>query len=277
MTALACLLLLAQQPQNPSPLEEHTRAHTRIARREPRGQRWTIPAGTLFLPQRLAKKSTVPLVIHFHGAAWLLEQATDRAAVLVVSPGGGSAAYARVINENPLRALLGAAQDAARRTFSPITLSGFSAGYGAIRTVLADPESRARVSTVILMDGLHSGYADDRRPGPVERDSLSPFVEFARDALRNRKQMLITHSEIFPGTYPGTTEATDAILQDIGLRRRAVLKWGPLGMQQLSEVRQGGFTLLGFAGNSAPDHVDHLHAAAWWWRRVNLAARKDGP
>jgi hypothetical protein len=31
-------------------------------------------------------------------------------------------------------------------------------------------------------------------------------------------------------------------------------------MQQLSETRAGRFELLGFAGNSAPDHVDHLHA-----------------
>jgi hypothetical protein len=31
-------------------------------------------------------------------------------------------------------------------------------------------------------------------------------------------------------------------------------------MQQLSEARAGRFELLGFAGNSAPDHVDQLHA-----------------
>jgi hypothetical protein len=31
-------------------------------------------------------------------------------------------------------------------------------------------------------------------------------------------------------------------------------------MQQLSEVRTGRFEMLGFAGNSAPDHVDHFHA-----------------
>jgi hypothetical protein len=31
-------------------------------------------------------------------------------------------------------------------------------------------------------------------------------------------------------------------------------------MQQLSEVRAGQFELLGFAGNSAPDHIDQLHA-----------------
>jgi len=38
------------------------------------------------------------------------------------------------------------------------------------------------------------------------------------------------------------------------------LKWGPMGMQQLSEARAGRFRLLGFAGNSAPDHVDQLHS-----------------
>jgi hypothetical protein len=31
-------------------------------------------------------------------------------------------------------------------------------------------------------------------------------------------------------------------------------------MQQLSEVRAGRFEVMGFAGNSAPDHVDQLHA-----------------
>jgi hypothetical protein len=31
-------------------------------------------------------------------------------------------------------------------------------------------------------------------------------------------------------------------------------------MQQLSVVRSGRFEVLGFAGNSAPDHIDHLHA-----------------
>jgi hypothetical protein len=33
-----------------------------------------------------------------------------------------------------------------------------------------------------------------------------------------------------------------------------------MGTQQLSEVRKGRFLLLGFAGNSAPDHVDQLQS-----------------
>jgi hypothetical protein len=38
-----------------------------------------------------------------------------------------------------------------------------------------------------------------------------------------------------------------------------VLEWGPVGMQQLGEARAGRLLVRGFAGNSAPDHVDHLH------------------
>jgi hypothetical protein len=60
--------------------------------------------------------------------------------------------------------------------------------------------------------------------------------------------------------FARTTEPADWLLAAIGLRRVAVLRWGPRGMQQLSEARAGGFSLLGYAGNSAPDHVDQLHA-----------------
>jgi hypothetical protein len=33
-----------------------------------------------------------------------------------------------------------------------------------------------------------------------------------------------------------------------------------MGAQQLSEVRVGKFLMVGYAGNSAPDHVDQLHS-----------------
>jgi hypothetical protein len=33
-------------------------------------------------------------------------------------------------------------------------------------------------------------------------------------------------------------------------------------MQLLSETNAGGLHILGFAGNTAPDHIDHLHGLA---------------
>jgi hypothetical protein len=77
--------------------------------------------------------------------------------------------------------------------------------------------------------------------------------------MDNKKKLLITHSEIYPGTYASTTETTDFLIRSLNLQRHPVLKWGPVGMQMLTETRAEGLTILGFAGNSAPDHVDHFH------------------
>jgi hypothetical protein len=37
---------------------------------------------------------------------------------------------------------------------------------------------------------------------------------------------------------------------------------------RLSEVRAGRFELMGFAGNSAPDHIDQLHAMPEFLKRI---------
>jgi len=39
-------------------------------------------------------------------------------------------------------------------------------------------------------------------------------------------------------------------------------------MQQLSEVQQGQLLIQGFAGNSAPDHLDHLHGMTDFLRKL---------
>jgi hypothetical protein len=57
-----------------------------------------------------------------------------------------------------------------------------------------------------------------------------------------------------------TTETADYLLREWGLRPHAVVKWGPMKTQTLSEVKKGRLLVIGFAGNSAPDHVDELHS-----------------
>ena len=96
------------------------------------------------------------------------------------------------------------------------------------------------------------------------------FLKLARDASEEggQKSFLVTHSEVFPGTFASTTEVTDCILQDMGLQRRPVLRWGPGGMQQLSVAGRNGFRVLGFAGNSAPDHIDHMHGMERFLREL---------
>ncbi len=255
-----------QQSQNPSPMVEHTRAHPRLPQQTPPGHREKLELGTLFVPAGL--KNGAPVLFFFHGGTWLPEVAgaRDRVAIVSVQAGSGSATYAKLF-EDPARflALLKEAESKAGLHFGRVMVGGWSAGCGAIRQMLKAPETYARVDAALMIDGIHTDYVDGK-PGPLESKigmgNLEIWEKLARDAMAGRKRAVITHSEIFPGTFASTTETADALLGLVKVPRRAVLKWGPMGLQQLSEARAGRFVLIGYAGNSAPDHVDQLHSLA---------------
>jgi hypothetical protein len=284
----------APAAQNPSPMQEHTRAHERLAETPgtPAGARRSFagPMGkpvALFVPAGVRHADALRLVVLFHGAAFIPEQAVARlgrdhvAAALTLGAGGGvydrafsdpaawDSLLAGVVRE--ASAALGRAADRPAR-LRGVTLVGWSAGYGAIRAILRDSARAAAVDAVVLLDGLHTGYVPEgtvlAAGGALDEAPLAPFARWARAAARGEKRMLVTHSEIFPGTFASTTETTDWLVRTLGLRRTPVLKWGPRGMQQLSEARAGRLAILGFAGNTAPDHVDHLHALPEFLRRV---------
>jgi hypothetical protein len=266
--------------QNPSPMTDATRAHERLARRELAGsvRSFAGPAGKpveTWIPDAARARDTVDVVVHFFGAAWLPEQAVAEGApgsvAVVVNLGGGSGIYDRSFRDpTAFDSLLAAVQRevsaAVARSvrLGTITLSAFSAGHGAVRAILDDPRHFARVHAVLLLDGMHTSYVPERRVlaegGVLDTINLVAFRDFARAAMNGEKRFLVTHSEIFPGTFASTTETADWILGSLGLRRTPVLEWGPRGMQQLSEVRVGHLEVRGYAGNSAPDHIDQLHA-----------------
>jgi hypothetical protein len=273
-TALVSVLTLAlgperapaQQSQNPSPMVEHTRPHPRLEERRPPGRREALSLGTLFVPQRLAARHDGALLVVFHGGVWIPEVAAEaaRAAVVHVQLKSSSGGYAAALAD-PQRfpSLLAEAERVAGLRFGGVTLAGWSAGCGALRELLHQPDSLARVERVIAVDGIHTDYPDGR-PGPLESRldtaKLEPWLAFAREAIAGRKRLLVVHTEIFPGTFASTTETSDWLLASLGLKRRAVVEWGPMGTVRLSDTRAGRLRVQGYAGNSAPDHVDLLHA-----------------
>ena len=104
----------------------------------------------------------------------------------------------------------------------------------------------------------------------INADDLDSYVKFAREAVAGRKKFMISHSEIFPATYASTTECVDFLLATLGLKRKAKLKNGPVGMQQLSEVEVRGFRVLGYAGNTGEDHGDQLQAMPEWLKELKI-------
>jgi hypothetical protein len=261
--AFAVSAARAQQPQNPSPMVEHTRAHPRLKETEAPGRRAQLDLGTLFIPRGVRPNT---LLIFFHGGTWLPEiaGARNRMAVVTVQAGSGSASYARLFtDETRFPALLKEAEASAGIKFSRVILGGWSAGCGAVRQILRAPDAYTRAWGVVLIDGIHTDY-ENGHSGPLESklapENLEIWEKFFHDAATGKKRALVTHSEIFPGTFASTTETADYLVHSLDLKTRPVLKWGPMGTQQLSETRAGKLLIMGFAGNSAPDHVDQLHS-----------------
>jgi hypothetical protein len=261
--------------QQPSPMVEHTRPHPRLKEERPAGRREPLSIGSLFVPEGAGGDGPVPVFLHFHGPAWIAEQAAVgvKAAAIAVNLGTGSGVYRKAFAEPRLLTdLLKEAETKAGVKFGPVGLTAWSAGYGAVREILRSPDAADRVAFVVLLDALHAGYVGGK-PGPresqlVEAD-LEPFVRYARAAAEGKCRMVVTHTEVFPGTFASTTETADHLLRQLDLRREPVLKWGPMKTQQLGEAVRGEFRLAAFAGNSAPDHVDQLHALPevikWAW------------
>jgi hypothetical protein len=266
-----------QMNQFPSPMVDHIRAHERIENKK-------IPGVSIVLKNALSKPVEVyfanrghescpmDLLIHFHGLSYVPKHAVyiskHPLILAVVNLGSGSSVYENAFQSPSTFPKLvemitqtASERKATKIKTSRVYLSSFSAGYGAARAILKHHSSA--VDGVVLLDGLHTNYVPSRRVlsqgGTLNGENLKDFIRYARLAMDNKKKLLITHSEIFPGTYASTTETTDYLIRSLHLQRHPVLKWGPVGMQLLTETRAKGLTILGFAGNSAPDHVDHFH------------------
>lgn len=277
--------------QYPSPMVEYVRKHERIPQQEYKGTAFEI-TGLLskpvqvFIPQKSRHAKKFDLLIHFHGASYVSNYAATHykgnLIAVTVSIGSGSKVYGDAFEDTTkLRSLIDSIATGAERIISHpikirhITLSGFSAGYGAIRKILRSQSNYDKVNAVLLLDGIHASYIPERivlaEGGKIDSTGLNAFINLASDASKknSKKKFLITHSEIFPGTYVSTTEATDYIAQLLRINITPVLRWGPLGMQQISEARQNHFTIMGFAGNTARDHVDHIHGLYWFLEKLH--------
>lgn len=262
---------------------EHARRHERVPPGQQPGIAFTIDSVLprlvdVFIPDRPVVPAGAPdertLLVHLFSAPYVpmhaVASARGRYVLAVVNLGGGSSAYERPLSDSAAWATLlrrvrdeTGARTAGRVRIGRVIVSAFSAGYGGVRALLSDERTAAAIDAVILLDGLHTSYIPERtvlaEGGAVDTLKLVPFLRYARRAARGEASFLITHSEIFPGTFASTTETTDWLIAALGLARMPVLAWGPGGMQQLSEVRRGGLAILGFAGNTGPDHIDHLH------------------
>ena len=268
--------------QNPSPMIENVREHERINKVPFDGIDYKIfdilkAPIEVYIPVKSQEAKEVNLLIHFHGSSIPVKYAVDKQdknfIAAIINLGTGSKVYYNQFEDSTLFLHI---IDIIKKGFSRnlnhdlkinnIILSGFSAGYGAVKKILSSEKNYQAVSGILLLDGLHASYIPEEKVlyegGKIDSTAYSVFLRFAKDAVNQKdgKKFLFTHTEIFPGTFVSTTESADFLLKQLNIHAKPVLNWGPIGMQQLSDAKKGSFEIMGFAGNTAPDHVDHLEA-----------------
>lgn len=252
------LIAIACRSAAPPPL---TPQHRRLDRKELLGTRILVDGGLarpveLFLTPAVTARGKCDLLIHFHGAAWIpFQSAGDRPlCVASINLGAGSSVYEKPLLEPGAFEKLLRALEVSTPPVRRLYLSGFSAGYGAIRAILRSHADA--VDGVLLLDGLHTGYTAD---GGLEIEKMEPFRRFAAAAASGSKRLVYTHSEITPDTYASTSETAADLIRFAGAPRVEVNRLR-FGMVERFETSCGNLLILGFRGNAAPDHIDHFQA-----------------
>lgn len=248
----------------------------------PPADRIELGEAVLFVARDCAPDAagSVPLVVHFQGgvAAVAAEWRNSGApgALLVSTLRGRSGAFAGPYRDDPTRfareiAAVEAELAARLRCpvrAAPLTVSFFSAGYGAVRELLRDAAWEQRIATLIALDSIHADRAriDEQMAG---------FVRFARAATRGDKRFLLVHSAIRT-EYASTTECADHLLAALGLERHATPR-AVAGTALASEARAGGFEVLAIPGGDAAAHVACFRFLAFFLRAMRAAPARDDP
>lgn len=226
--------------------------------------------GQALIPARggVTKAGSFDLLVHFHGhdparKEWV--KVVDGTVLVGITLGIGSGAYSgpftdpaafeRLVHsvEAEVARLRGLPKAKARK----VGVSAWSAGYGAVERILSQDYGKKVVDTVVLLDGLHSGYAGD---GDLDATQLAPFLAFAKRAKAGQKLMFVSHSSIIPPGYASTTETANWLIHQLGGKPKPgkPRKSDPLGLDLNSRYDAGGFHVRGYDGNDKPDHCAHL-------------------
>ncbi len=230
-----------------------------------------ITTGQFIAPKvfKSKAKGSFDVMFHFHGheaarKEWV--RAIDGAVLVGVDLGLGSGAYEQYFAKGSafVELLASVERAVAKRMGVPsakarhVGLSAWSAGYGAVGEILEQPAGKKLVDSVVLLDGLHSGYSTSG--GTLNELQLAPFVWFAREAAARRRFFYVSHSSIIPPGYASTTETANYLISEVGGRPSPSGPRGtdPLGLDLLSWYVRGNFHVRGYAGNAPEDHCAQL-------------------
>lgn len=240
-----------------------------------RSERIPVADGSMVVCWKADFKAADSLLIHFHGALDTVERAYTRSSfsgvLAVVNFPGLSSAYSTPVAEDPrlfdwmlMRAWTETHDAEDEPGWDEISLSSFSAGYGAVRTILKTEAHFDRIRAIVAADSIYAGLETTMPDRIIDADHMRDFLRFARLAVRDERRFILSHSAQ-PTPYASTTETADHLLRALNLERLPETIISPDGLEQVTGASRGGFRVLGCAGTTGPDHLKHLHHIDLLW------------
>ena len=196
--------------------------------------RWKrLPGGEMLFPRSVDRNESgaYDVVIHFHRREAVRRSFVEAAhgVVLVgIDLGPTAKSYGRVFRRpqafpalltNITRALARYSHDP-RAHIRHLALSSFSAGYGAVREILALYGDA--IDAVVLLDSLHSDYVPRKLLGAdatnrqVWGAPIASVIQYARRAARGEVTLFVSHSQVVPPSYASTSEVADYLIDEVG-------------------------------------------------------------
>ena len=233
----------------------------------------SVSMGQILMPHKggITSRNEFDVLIHFHGHEAIrktLVKAVHGMFVVGIDLGVGSGVYQRAFSspEVFVELLESIERTVAEHTHNTrahirkLGLSGWSAGYGAIREILRQNASE-RVDSVVLIDGLHADY-DETDASGLQAEQLAPFVKFARRAAKRNRFMFVSHSTITPPGYASSTETAHYLVKK--LRGKITKSGGHDGLllSRYEQAKIGNFLMRGYRGDGKIDHCAEIGVVA---------------
>ncbi len=235
----------------------------------PDGERIALPRAELFVPQdfTVPANGAVPLCVHFQGGIAAAEcnfARMQRSGVLIASTlSGRSSAFAEPYRDPAVcRALLAAGEreltDRAGHPvqFMPILITFWSAGYGAVRELLADPELFRRIDALVSADSIYATVVADAVRAPCIEEMVG-FIRFAQAAARGEKTFVLAHGR-YQTDYASTAESAALLRAAVAARHEPTQAFTARGVPIAFASHQRGFHCYEFAEATAGIHLDCL-------------------
>lgn len=283
------MVLLAGCAAAPSAPTPPPRVAPSLADMERLAQGWRaeLPLARLLVPDGAAPAAdgTVPLFLHFQGGVPIAEENFARmgqGGVLIASTLAGLSSTFKEPYLDPaaLDGLLAAGEAALAERwgravrFEPVTITFFSAGYGAVREFLKHPAHFERIDALVSADSIYASVVapDVRAP---HADQMEGFLLFAQAAARGEKTFVLVHTGIVTD-YASTAECADLILASVAAERAPAGWFTERGVPIGAEAHVGGFHLYTLDEGTASSHMDCLYMVPELVRRHALGAGAVG-